>query len=128
MLSPIFKADLRRSSNAAVPTTIAVVISLLAAPQLAAAQDGGISGTVTDGTRGLLPGVTVEASGPTLTTPRVTVTDGDGGYAFTALPPGSYVVTFSLAGFERLERDAELTAGLTATVDAELRLGGSSRR
>ena len=97
---------------------------LLMAPVLAIAQDGGISGTVTDDTGGTLPGVTVEVSGATLTGPQVAVTDGAGGFAFMGLPPGNYLVSFTLAGFERLEREVELTAGATVTVDADLRLGG----
>ena len=104
--------------------TTLLMASLLALPLAAAAQDGGISGTVTDDTGGVLPGVTVEASGAALAGPLVAVTDGDGQYAFPALPPGGYIVTFTLAGFERLELDVELAAGLTATVDADLQLGG----
>ena len=101
-----------------------MVASLLAAPLAAAAQDGGISGSVTDDTGGVLPGVTVEASSPALAGPRVAFTDGDGAYSLTALPPGSYSVTFTLPGFERAEREVELSAGLTATLDVDLALGG----
>ena len=97
---------------------------MLVAPLAAAAQDGGIAGTVTDDTGGVLPGVTVEASGAALPAPRLAVTDGDGGYAFTDLPPGSYALTFSLAGFERLQREAALIAGGELTVNASLELGG----
>ena len=104
--------------------TTLLMASLWALPLAAAAQDGGISGTVTDDTGGVLPGVTVEASGGALPGPRVAFTDGDSRYACTALPPGGYVVTFTLAGFERME----LTVGSTATVDVDLHLGGSSRR
>ena len=68
--------------------------------------------------------MTVEASGGALPGPVVAVTDGDGGYAFPVLPAGTYTVTFTLAGFERLDLDAELTAGLTSTVDVDLQLGG----
>ena len=40
------------------------------------------------------------------------------------LRPGAYVVTFSLPGFSTLRREGiELTAGFTATVNAELSLG-----
>ena len=97
---------------------------LLTAPLTAAAQDSGIAGSVTDDTGGVLPGVTVEASGGALPGPVVAITDGDGRYAFPALPAGTYTVTYTLAGFERLEQDVELTAGLTATVDVDLQLGG----
>ena len=102
-----------------------IVVCLLAAPCAAVAQDGGIAGTVTDDTGGVLPGVTVEASGAPLPGgPRVAVTDGNGRYAFAALPPGGYTLTFTLPGFERTARDVELTTGTTAAVDVSLRVGG----
>ena len=104
--------------------TVLIALCLLSAPWAVAAQDGDITGTVTDDTGGVLPGVTVEASGPALATPLVAVSDGDGRYALAGLPPGGYVVTFALAGFERLEREVELAAGVTATVNADLQLGG----
>ena len=104
--------------------TVLIAACVLAAPWAAAAQDGGITGTVTDNTGGVLPGVTVEAAGGGLSVPLPAVTDGDGRYALTGLPPGGYVVTFTLAGFERLEREVELAAGVTATVNADLQLGG----
>ena len=107
------------------PAVALLIASWLAAPLAAAAQEGGIVGRVTDGTGGVLPGVTVEVSGAALPAgPLVAVTDGDGGYAFTALPAGSYSVTFTLPGFERAEREVEVTDGLPATADAALRLGG----
>ena len=96
-----------------------IVACMLTAPWAAAGQSGGITGTVTGDTGGVLPGVTVEATGGGLPAPRVAVTDGDGRYALAG-----YVVTFTLAGFERLEREVELAPGLTAMVDADLRIGG----
>ena len=56
----------------------AVCCLFLTVPLLAVAQDGGVSGTVTDIAGGALPGVTVEVSGATLTSPQVAVTDGAG--------------------------------------------------
>ena len=104
--------------------TALMVPALLVAPLAAAAQDAAIAGTVTDDTDGVLPGVTVEAPGAALPARRAAFTDSDGRYEIAVLPPGSYVATFTLAGFERLERDVELAEGLTATVDADLQLGG----
>ena len=103
-----------------------MITTLLAAlPAFAVAQDGRIAGTVTDDTGGVLPGVTVEASGSAAAGgPFVAVTDTDGGYAFTALPAGSYAVTFTLAGFEQLTRDVEVAGAAEATVDVSLRIGG----
>ena len=103
-----------------------VLLALFAAgPAAGLAQESGIAGVVTDGTGGVLPGVTVEASGaPLAAGPRLAVTDRDGTYAFAALPPGTYRVTFALPGFERLERDIDLTTSVAVTLDVSLQLGG----
>lgn len=108
----------------ALPLAVHLAVCLLALPVTVAAQDGEITGTVTDDTGGVLPGVTVEASAETAAAARLTVTDADGRYALAALPPGSYAVTFVLPGFERAERAVELTAGGSAMLDVSLALGG----
>ncbi len=105
--------------------TALFVAFLLLVPYAASAQDGRIAGAVTDDTGGVLPGVTVAAEGPALAgDSRVVVTDGDGGYALEALPAGGYTLTFTLPGFEELERTIELAAASAPTVDVSLRLGG----
>ena len=56
--------------------------------------------------------------------PRSVVTDGEGLYKIIDLRPGSYTVTFTLAGFNTVRREGvELTSAFTATVNAELRVG-----
>ena len=98
---------------------------VLLSPFTASAQEGRIAGTVADDTGGVLPGVTVAAEGPALAgDSRVVVTDGDGGYALEALPPGAYTLTFTLPGFEELTRSIELAASSAPTVNITLRLGG----
>ena len=101
-----------------------VLACMLAAPGAAAAQDGSISGAVTDDTGGVLPGVTVEALGPAASSPGVAVTGGEGRYEFTGLAPGAWTITFTLPGFERLEREAMLAEGGALTVNASLQIGG----
>ena len=98
---------------------------LLVAAAPAVAQDSGIAGAVNDNTGGVLPGVTVEAASPALIEgSRLAVTDAQGRYAFTALRPGVYNVTFSLTGFTSVVREGiELTAGFTAPVNVELGVG-----
>ncbi len=73
----------------------------------------------------VLPGVTVEAASPALIEKvRTAVTDGQGLYRIVDLRPGAYTVTFTLPGFSTLKRDGlELTAGFTATVNADLKVG-----
>src|ERR1700681_2901977 len=68
-------------------------------PTVADAQST-IAGVVTDTTGAVLPGVTVEASSPALIEQaRSVVTDTNGVYRIVDLRPGTYKVTFTLAGF-----------------------------
>ena len=80
---------------------------------------------VRDTSGAVLPGVTVEAASPALIEKvRTVVTDGEGRYNIIDLRPGTYVVTFSLAGFNTVRREGiELTAGFTATVNADMQVG-----
>jgi hypothetical protein len=85
-----------------------------------------LTGTVRDGSGGVLPGVTVEASSPALIEKtRSAVTDGSGQYRIVDLAPGTYTLTFSLAGFSTVRRDNILLTGTqVATIPVDMRLGG----
>jgi carboxypeptidase family protein len=101
-------------------------LAALLLPAFAAAQAaGGIAGVVKDASGAVMPGVTVEASSPALIERvRSVVTDSEGQYKIIDLRPGTYTVTFTLAGFNTLKREGiELSAGFTATVNGELKIG-----
>ncbi|HEY3159394.1 MAG TPA: carboxypeptidase regulatory-like domain-containing protein [Vicinamibacterales bacterium] len=106
---------------------LVVVCSLLLTVSTAWAQgsNGAIAGVVKDASGAVLPGVTIEASSPALIERvRSSVSDGQGLYRIVDLRPGVYIVTFTLPGFSTLKRDGlELTAGFTATVNADLKVG-----
>ncbi|OFW04690.1 MAG: hypothetical protein A3I61_12215 [Acidobacteria bacterium RIFCSPLOWO2_02_FULL_68_18] len=107
----------------------AVALVVLAVPSVGRSQDsnsGTITGVVRDMSGSVLPGVTVEAASPALIEKvRVAATDGDGRFRIIDLRPGEYSVTFTLAGFRTLRREGiQLTTGFTATVNAELPVGG----
>jgi carboxypeptidase family protein len=93
-------------------------------PATALAQ-GAFAGVVRDGSGGVLPGVTVEASSPALIEgTRTVVTDGTGQYRVIDLRPGVYTITFSLAGFSTVRREKlEVTGSGIVTVDAQLSVG-----
>jgi hypothetical protein len=101
-------------------------MTLLALLPVSAAAQAVIAGTVRDASGGLLPGVTVEAASPALIEKiRSAVSDGNGVYRIEDLRPGTYVVTFTLPGFATLKRDGiALSGSFTASVDAEMRIGG----
>jgi hypothetical protein len=102
--------------------------ALLLMPATVLAQSvstGLITGVVRDTSGAVLPGVTVEAASPALIERlRSAVSDSSGVYRITDLRPGTYSVTFTLAGFSTLRRDkVELTTGFTATVNGDLAVG-----
>jgi Carboxypeptidase regulatory-like domain len=102
----------------------ALALACVMLPTLAHAQ-ASITGVVKDASGGLLPGVTVEASSPALIEKvRSVSTDGTGQYKIVDLRPGSYTVTFTLAGFSAVKREGiELTGSFAATVNADLNVG-----
>jgi len=106
-----------------------VFVSALLLPALSSAQltgSAGIAGVVRDTSNAVLPGVTVEASSPALIEKsRTVVTDDRGQYKIVGLISGTYTVTFTLEGFTTIQREGiELTANFTATVNAEMQVGG----
>lgn len=110
-----------------VPSGVALALWLVSS--VANAQSGttgAIAGTATDVTGATLPGVTVEAASPALIEKvRTAITDDRGEYKIVDLRPGVYTVTFTLPGFTTVKREGlELNTGFTATVDAELKVGG----
>jgi hypothetical protein len=91
----------------------------------AALAQATIAGVVRDTSGAALPGVTVEATSPSLTEKvRTAVTDGTGQYRIVTLPPGSYIVTFSLTGFATVKRDNVSVSGSgVIPINADLRVG-----
>jgi len=96
---------------------------LFAVPAMAQETRGAIEGIIKDSSGAVLPGVTVEAKGPTGT--FSSVTDAAGVYRFPALDPGTYELTATLAGFEPAKRDAlQIVVGKVIKVDLALAVGG----
>jgi hypothetical protein len=85
------------------------------------ATTGSINGRVTDSSGGVLPGVTVSASSPSMQGVRTSVTNENGEYRFPAVAPGTYRLVYELAGFSTVNREAvSVGLGFTATVNIEL--------
>lgn len=107
-------------------SALSLVCVVLGHTAASAQINGGVAGIVRDSSGGVMPGVTVEASSPVLIEKvRTVITDSEGRYSIIDLRPGTYTVTFSLTGFSTIRREGiELTGGFTATVNADLRVGG----
>src|SRR5215471_2108584 len=89
---------------------------------------GTINGIVKDTQGAVIPGVTVEVTSPALIEKtRSTVSNESGQYQIVNLPVGTYSVSFMLPGFSTVKRDdVGILANFTATINAELKVGGAA--
>ena len=85
---------------------------------------GGITGTVTDKTGGVLPETVVTIMGDQTKLTRTQKTNANGSYDFVNLPIGTYTLTYTHEGFQT-QRVPSITAQAdrTATVNAVLPVG-----
>jgi hypothetical protein len=97
----------------------AALVALLSVPSLFAQTTGSIRGTVQTGATPL-PGVTVEARSPNLQGTRTAVTDAEGRFNLTALPPGKYTVTARLEGFAPRVETLQLGLSQVASISIEI--------
>ena len=101
-----------------------LVCMLLAVPGVAYAQDAELTGTVTDATGAVLPGVTIRAVHEASGNSFEAVTDARGAYRLR-VRVGGYVITAQLAGFTTVtRRGVELLVGQTGAVNLQLTLSG----
>ena len=108
-------------------SAVSFLFVLFAAP-FALAQistEGGVRGSVKDAQGGALPGVSLTATSPDAPAPFAAVSDGEGTYRFTSLPPGDYTITAELSGFAKLVRtDVQVRAGRNIALDLAMKVGG----
>src|SRR6516162_10238056 len=83
---------------------------------------GSIRGTVADQTGRVVPGAAIAVHGA-VQDRHATVTNAEGQFAISGLPPGAYSVQASAAGFATLKRDdITVSAGNTAEISFSLKL------
>ena len=100
---------------------VAVAVAMGGLCSTAVAQVGRIAGTVTDTlNRRRLAGATVVIDG----LKRVFVTDSSGRFVADSVPPGTYQVDVTLAGFQNYKaRDIVVRQNTAVRVDAKLSVG-----
>lgn len=98
---------------------VGAAILLLHAGAGGAQTAGAIGGRVVDSSSSALSGATVEATGSSLPT-RAARTGNDGGFLLPGMPPGTYRLRVSLAGFRPAESQVDVAAGVTSNVDFSL--------
>jgi hypothetical protein len=88
-------------------------------PRAALSQEATLTGTVSDSTGGVLPGVTITATHTATGNTFVAVTDEKGGYRIP-VRVGEYRVEAQLAGFGSVTRQIQLLVGQTATLNLQM--------
>src|ERR1700687_3903523 len=110
-----------RDSRIGIRTVM--VCLLLALASTARAQETTLSGTVTDTTEAVLPGVTLTAVHVDTGNTFVAVSDASGNYRFGGMRVGVYKITAELAGFATASREnVQLLVGQNAVLNMKLAL------
>jgi hypothetical protein len=114
-----------RSFLSCLPSILCLFAALAVAPSLQAQQTlGGITGTVTDTSGGVLADTTVTIVNDQTTLTRTQKTNDSGTYDFVNLPIGTYTMTFTHDGFQSQKIPSITVQGdRTATVNATLKVG-----
>jgi len=109
--------------------SIFLVVTLHFSLAWAQTTTGSISGTVTDETGGVLPGVDIVLTNTDTGASRTVISDDEGRYRGPNLTLGNYEVEAALAGFQTSVRSGiQLTVGREAVVNIQLSIGEISER
>jgi hypothetical protein len=85
---------------------------------------GAITGLITDGSGGRLPGVTVAATNTATNVASATVTNAERNYTIPYLIPGKYTVLAELSGFKKVVREnVDVRIGDRLALDFSMELG-----
>lgn len=106
--------------------TIITILGFALAAQSRAQQVlyGAIAGTITDQSGAAVPGAAVGITNDTTGLSRKASTDADGGYTIISLPPGTYTLNVSAAGFQAVKMTGiRVTAGSTVSTEHATRAG-----
>jgi hypothetical protein len=107
-------------------TFFSILLCLILLSTLSFAQEitGKIIGKVTDDQGAPLPGVTVEATCPTVIGKITALSASDGTYRLLACPAGMYTIEYTLSGFSKVVREyIELRVEQTLTLDINMTPG-----
>ena len=119
----MIRAFSRMLKQAVVGGVLVVIAGTVATAQTFTA---GVRGAVRD-SGGVVPGVTVQLVNETTNAPREVVSNEVGEYSFSAVPPGTYIIRASLAGFKTYEqRGIRVATQQFVTLDVTLELGNLS--
>jgi len=111
------------------PGFLLLLVTLLVASVLRADVTGSIQGVVRDRTQAAISGATLTVVNAQTNFRQQTISGADGSYRFLALPPGTYQVTASSAGFrEFTATDVIVKVNDQLQVDITLQVGSVNEK
>src|SRR5688500_14187559 len=104
------------------------MVLLIVSAALAGAQEarGTISGTVSDSSKGVIPGALVTVTNVAMGTSVPVTTNEEGWFQAPYLIPGTYRVEVELSGFKKFAREVEVRIDDRLEIDVSLELGQSA--
>ncbi len=87
-----------------------------------------LRGAVTDPSNAAIPNATVHLINTDTNLERTTTTDQQGGYVFSEIQPGHYVLEVDANGFSKFEQTGfELLVNLPATINVKMKIGSATQ-
>lgn len=109
------------------PVLLASLVPLFSIAALAQGGSAVLSGTVTDATGAAVPNAHVTATNTDTNLVLNADTNGSGLYRFPTIPPGHYVITSQVKGFQKFQQTGVvLTVSQQATIDIGLSIGSEA--
>ena len=104
------------------------MVLLIVSAGLAGAQEarGTISGTVSDSSKGVIPGALVTVTNVAMGTSVPVTTNEEGWFQAPYLIPGTYRLEVELSGFKKFAREVEVRIDDRLEIDVSLELGQSA--
>ena len=104
-------------------SVLVLLLAVLGAPAAHGQTAAIVTGTVSDASGGVLPGVQLTLRHTATGLTRATATGPDGRFAFAGLPAGDYELAADLSGFRALRRDLVATVGEIVSLPLVMEVG-----
>lgn len=114
--------------NTSTRLLVLIAVMALLLPSVLLAQsttNGQISGTVTDPSGAVMPGIAVHLKSNDRGNTAEAKTNGQGVYQFLLLEPGSYTISINAAGFKGLTATTTVSVGQDSVINAKLEVGSA---
>lgn len=116
-----------RGFSAGMPCVIALCTAISCISLSGQSFTASVRGVITDATNAAVPNAQVVLKEVDRNQDRTVVTDAEGRYVITALPPGNYSLSVEASGFRKAERARfELLVQQQVTIDVALTVGDVS--